>query len=140
MLQKKTELLKTSAQDQFAKWAKLRRSVDKGLADLEKLSAYLAFHSLAILLAHIRLPFSCALAPLQNRRGFVLKSLSILSQIQVSYLAADDGPQVLHWLVVPQAACVLSPAQVARPSYIVDGTPLRAERYASLLMRCPDFD
>ncbi|KAF7357702.1 Protein GET1 [Mycena venus] len=34
----KAELLRTSAQDQFAKWAKLRRSVDKGLADLEKLN------------------------------------------------------------------------------------------------------
>jgi hypothetical protein len=39
LLNTKSELLKTSAQDQFAKWAKLRRSVDKGLADLEKLSA-----------------------------------------------------------------------------------------------------
>jgi len=38
ILTTKSELLKTSAQDQFAKWAKLRRSVDKGLADLEKLS------------------------------------------------------------------------------------------------------
>ncbi|KAJ7693391.1 CHD5-like protein-domain-containing protein [Mycena rosella] len=34
----KAELLRTSAQDQFAKWAKLRRSVDKGLADLEKIN------------------------------------------------------------------------------------------------------
>ncbi|KAJ3923484.1 WRB/Get1 family [Lentinula edodes] len=39
ILNTKTELLKTSAQDQFAKWAKLRRSVDKGLADLEKLNS-----------------------------------------------------------------------------------------------------
>lgn len=38
ILATKAELLQTSAQDQFAKWAKLRRSVDKGLADLEKLS------------------------------------------------------------------------------------------------------
>ncbi|KAJ4483866.1 WRB/Get1 family [Lentinula aciculospora] len=38
ILNTKAELLKTSAQDQFAKWAKLRRSVDKGLADLEKLN------------------------------------------------------------------------------------------------------
>lgn len=36
----KKELLQTSAQDHFAKWAKLRRSVDKGLAELEKLSAW----------------------------------------------------------------------------------------------------
>ncbi|KAJ3749493.1 WRB/Get1 family [Lentinula detonsa] len=39
ILNTKAELLKTSAQDQFAKWAKLRRSVDKGLADLEKLNS-----------------------------------------------------------------------------------------------------
>ncbi|KZT22591.1 hypothetical protein NEOLEDRAFT_1097544 [Neolentinus lepideus HHB14362 ss-1] len=42
LLAKKAELLQTSAQDQFAKWAKLRRSVDKGLADLEKLNGELA--------------------------------------------------------------------------------------------------
>lgn len=38
ILTKKAELLQTSAQDQFARWAKLRRSVDKGLAELEKLN------------------------------------------------------------------------------------------------------
>ncbi|TFK53731.1 hypothetical protein OE88DRAFT_1711588 [Heliocybe sulcata] len=42
LLAKKAELLQTSAQDQFAKWAKLRRTVDKGLADLEKLNGELA--------------------------------------------------------------------------------------------------
>lgn len=35
----KSELLHTSAQEEFAKWAKLRRKVDKGLGDLELLSA-----------------------------------------------------------------------------------------------------
>jgi hypothetical protein len=39
VLSTKADLLATSAQDQFAKWAKLRRSVDKGLQDLEKTSA-----------------------------------------------------------------------------------------------------
>lgn len=39
LLTTKKELMQTSAQDQFAKWAKLRRSVDKGIAELEKLSA-----------------------------------------------------------------------------------------------------
>ncbi|KAH8119318.1 WRB/Get1 family [Phellopilus nigrolimitatus] len=38
ILTAKSELLQTSSQDQFAKWAKLRRRVDKGLADLEKLN------------------------------------------------------------------------------------------------------
>ncbi|KAH9942425.1 CHD5-like protein-domain-containing protein [Epithele typhae] len=42
ILLNKKELLQTSAQDQFAKWAKLRRSVDKGLADLEKLNGDLS--------------------------------------------------------------------------------------------------
>ncbi|SPO20505.1 related to Protein GET1 [Ustilago trichophora] len=38
----KQELAATSSQDQFAKWAKLRRKVDKGLADLEKTNSDLA--------------------------------------------------------------------------------------------------
>ncbi|KAG5723211.1 Protein GET1 [Termitomyces sp. T112] len=42
VLNTKAELLKTSAQDQFAKWAKLRRSADKGLAELEKLNSDVA--------------------------------------------------------------------------------------------------
>jgi len=42
LLTTKKELMQTSAQDQFAKWAKLRRSVDKGLAELEKLNSELA--------------------------------------------------------------------------------------------------
>jgi len=42
LLRNKADLMKTSAQDQFAKWAKLRRSVDKGLTDLEKLNSEIA--------------------------------------------------------------------------------------------------
>lgn len=38
LLTAKKELMQTSAQDQFAKWAKLKRGVDKGLAELEKFS------------------------------------------------------------------------------------------------------
>lgn len=38
----KQELAATSSQDQFAKWAKLRRKVDKGLADLERTNASLS--------------------------------------------------------------------------------------------------
>ena len=40
IMKTKQELSRTSAQDQFAKWAKLRRSIDKKLSDLEKLSAH----------------------------------------------------------------------------------------------------
>lgn len=38
VLEDKAELNRTSSQDEFAKWAKLRRKVDKGIADLEKTS------------------------------------------------------------------------------------------------------
>lgn len=41
VLADKAELAKTSSQDEFAKWAKLKRKLDKGLADLEKLSELL---------------------------------------------------------------------------------------------------
>ncbi|KAK4689187.1 tail-anchored protein insertion receptor, partial [Tremellales sp. Uapishka_1] len=41
VLADKAELAKTSSQDEFAKWAKLRRKLDKGLADLEKLNTTL---------------------------------------------------------------------------------------------------
>jgi len=34
----KAQLMATSAQDQFAKWAKLKRSADKGFQDLETTS------------------------------------------------------------------------------------------------------
>ena len=34
----KAQLMATSAQDHFAKWAKLKRSVDKGFQDLETTS------------------------------------------------------------------------------------------------------
>ena len=53
LLNTKTELLKTSAQDQFAKWAKLRRSVDKGLADLDKLSGYRTLGRPAAFTCHV---------------------------------------------------------------------------------------
>lgn len=44
ILANKAELNATSSQDQFAKWAKLRRKLDKGLADLEKLNGSLSSH------------------------------------------------------------------------------------------------
>lgn len=64
ILATKSELLKTSAQDQFAKWAKLRRSVDKGLAELEKLSECPLFLSPSVPAIMIHLPSSQMIFPL----------------------------------------------------------------------------
>ncbi|KAF8315885.1 hypothetical protein DL93DRAFT_2078622 [Clavulina sp. PMI_390] len=42
LLNDQREMKATSSVDQFAKWAKLRRKVDKGAADLEKINAEVA--------------------------------------------------------------------------------------------------
>ncbi|PHZ12060.1 uncharacterized protein RHIMIDRAFT_283832 [Rhizopus microsporus ATCC 52813] len=47
ILKLKTELSQTSSQDEFAKWAKLRRKLDKGMADLEKLNSDIAYSKAA---------------------------------------------------------------------------------------------
>ena len=76
ILSTKSELLKTSAQDQFAKWAKLRRSVDKGLADLEKLSE---FFSMSSHLESIYLPFLCVDAEVaSSKSAFAMKFNTLL--------------------------------------------------------------
>ncbi|CAO3632890.1 unnamed protein product [Mucor fragilis] len=46
-LKLKSELAKTSSQDEFAKWAKLRRKLDKSVADLEKMNADIAYSKTA---------------------------------------------------------------------------------------------
>ncbi|KAF7731248.1 GET complex subunit get1 [Apophysomyces ossiformis] len=43
LLKLKSELSQTSSQDQFAKWAKMRRRLDKGMAELEELNSTIAF-------------------------------------------------------------------------------------------------
>ncbi|KAI9478029.1 MAG: WRB/Get1 family [Benjaminiella poitrasii] len=47
LLQLKTELGQTSSQDEFAKWAKLRRKLDKSVADLEKLNSDISYSKTA---------------------------------------------------------------------------------------------
>ncbi|KAI8369553.1 WRB/Get1 family [Radiomyces spectabilis] len=47
LLRMKGELSQTSSQDEFAKWAKMRRKLDKGVADLEKLNSEIAFSKTA---------------------------------------------------------------------------------------------
>lgn len=66
MLADKAELAKTSSQDEFAKWAKLKRKLDKGLADLEKISEL--WHHVACCLCWTGSPRS---------RGFDLKRSNV---------------------------------------------------------------
>jgi len=43
VLQLKNDLAHTSSQDEFAKWAKIQRRIDSGVAELEKINTDLAF-------------------------------------------------------------------------------------------------
>ena len=140
ILLNKKELLQTSAQDQFAKWAKLRRSVDKGLADLEKLSEYLiaslahritlqrtcghppttVFSHLSIMLSlghpngTLTLPLS-----LPPRRRAIVRADVLLAQVQLGAVGDDDGPAVRHRLVVPQVRGVLPAPGLVRAHDVV---------------------
>ena len=52
IIQDKAELRATSSQDEFAKWARLRRKIDKAVTDLETLSLFShfsLFHRLMVL-------------------------------------------------------------------------------------------
>ena len=147
ILLNKKELLQTSAQDQFAKWAKLRRSVDKGLADLEKLSEYLiaslarrialqrtcgpppttVFSHLSIMLSlghpngTLTLPLS-----LPPRRRALVRADVLLAQVQLGAVGDDDGPAVRHRLVVPQVRGVLPAPGLVRAPDVVARAALRA--------------
>lgn len=117
ILNTKTELLKTSAQDQFAKWAKLRRSVDKGLAELETLSEHASTDS------------SIALnKPFIRQPNFLAKK-RVLPEIQFFHLGSYDWASARCGMVVPQVGCVLSACWMVWPSRMVAFIPFCSERY-----------
>ncbi|KAH9176555.1 WRB/Get1 family [Lactarius sanguifluus] len=96
ILLKKAELLQTSAQDQFAKWAKLRRSVDKGLADLEKLNAELNASKLSF-----SLKFNTTLWTMTTGLQFAIGWW--YSRVAVFYLPAAWFGPITWWLSFPFA-------------------------------------
>lgn len=96
ILLKKAELLQTSAQDQFAKWAKLRRSVDKGLADLEKLNGELNASKTSF-----ALKFNTALWMMTTGLQFAIGWW--YSRAAVFYLPAAWFGPITWWLSFPFA-------------------------------------
>ncbi|KAH9036915.1 CHD5-like protein-domain-containing protein [Lactarius hengduanensis] len=96
ILLKKAELLQTSAQDQFAKWAKLRRSVDKGLADLEKLNAELNASKMSF-----SLKFNTTLWTMTTGLQFAIGWW--YSRVAVFYLPAAWFGPITWWLSFPFA-------------------------------------
>ena len=119
ILSTKSELLKTSAQDQFAKWAKLRRSVDKGLADLEKLSEFASSNfsrpkknkndGWMLILSTT---FLC-------RRRSSIFQICFRFEIQYTIMALDHRIAVRRRMVVQEAACVFSSSRMVWPAWMV---------------------
>lgn len=118
ILTAKAELLQTSAQDQFATWAKLRRRVDKGLADLEKLSESLRLP-----------PPSPRLLRPSNRRGARYHSKRLRREIQCVHVDYHNWTSVRHRVVVSQGCRLLPPARMVWSRYMVAGPSVRTRRY-----------
>lgn len=102
----KKELLETSAQDQFAKWAKLRRRIDKELADLEKLSKSSVIRIISAFLTY-------------NRLGSRYGTDVVLAQVQLGNLDSDYWRPVRHWMVVSEISCLLRPPRLVWSGYVV---------------------
>jgi hypothetical protein len=87
----KAELSRTSSQDEFAKWARLRRKVDKSLADLEKVSTCFLFFLLLLsfLTSSLCLCLDTTLQSAQN--GFTAKFSTFL------WIATTGSQQFLVW-------------------------------------------
>lgn len=116
ILATKKELLETSSQDQFAKWAKLRRKVDKGLADLDALStfhkysqklprgskSYLIIDSeLSVVRTKFSVQFSTALWTLTTGARFIVGWW--YRRTPVFYLPSGWFGPVTWWLSLPFA-------------------------------------
>jgi len=133
ILTTKSELLKTSAQDQFAKWAKLRRSVDKGLADLEKLSTSHLYYLTSDIFRHPSISSHLLITPADaevasSKSGFSMKFNSLLWLLTtgmqfavgwwyrkqpVFYLPEGWFGPLNWWLSFPFAPAGMSPFLVA---------------------------
>ena len=135
ILSTKSELLKTSAQDQFAKWAKLRRSVDKGLADLEKLSEFTSSKfpgpkkQKRWMDAHVIYHFLC-------RRRSSIFQIFFRFEIQYTIMALDHRIAVRRRMVVQEAACVFSSSRMVWSAWMVACVTICPCRYVFFFPYC----
>jgi hypothetical protein len=111
--------MKTSAQDQFAKWAKLRRSVDKGLGDLEKLSAYMFFSDLG----------TCLTLQFLNRLRNCVSQVWLRDEVQLIVVASNHGSAIRRWLVVQETSCFLPSRRMVWTFRLVAFFAIRSRGY-----------
>ena len=99
------------------------------------MSLLLAFHPLSRARVDVHITISDArhpsaptliVRPLPCRQRARDGADGVLAQVQQRAVGADDGPAVLHRLVVPQGRGVLSPARVVRAPDVVARAAVRA--------------
>lgn len=126
VLEDKAELGRTSSQDEFAKWAKLKRKLDKGLADLEKTSEY-SWQQVATARCRPTMTLTTSL-----RRDARLCALLVCIQVQHFHLDHHHRRPARARLVVPPPACLLDPGPVGPCACGLDSTlPERTKGYVT---------
>lgn len=117
ILAAKAELAATSSQDEFAKWAKLRRKLDKSVAELEALSTS-----------------STPLDDGSHRHSRCRRrdSLRLWDQVQGAPLGPHHRAPLRHLLMAQEGGCLLPPPGLVRPCDLLSRTPLRPHRSVPL--------
>ena len=118
----KAQLMATSAQDHFAKWAKLKRSVDKGFQDLETTSQF------PRRINHPSLNRPSFYRRFRNR----ISQNAVLHQVQFGPLVLDHWSSIFHRLVVQEITCVLLASGLVRPFDLVVGPSVGSCRFGKL--------
>lgn len=98
VVQLKREMNNTSSQDEFAKWAKLRRRHDKALSDYEALSMFLPRFLHLTKLDSVDFAFGFGLICINwiYRPGTVLEEILVRLVYQDCAVAQHDGREDLH--------------------------------------------
>lgn len=120
----KAQLMATSAQDHFAKWAKLKRSVDKGFQDLETTSK-------GVPIPYTSLMLSPAIIQYHRFRDCINQN-AVLHKVQFRPLVHDYWSPILHRLVVQEVPCILFAPGLVRSLDLVVGPPLGSCRFRKL--------
>lgn len=100
ILATKKELSLTSAQDQFAKWAKLKRSVEKGMTELEKISCVSSKLCVPTCCIYVAYGIVSIALTASIRWRAVLEQNSFLTQIQHLHLDPDNGTSICRRILV----------------------------------------
>ncbi|QRW24036.1 hypothetical protein RhiXN_10360 [Rhizoctonia solani] len=117
VLAAKRDLLQTSSQDQFAKWAKLRRRVDRGLAELDTINSTLASARTSFSVKFSTVLWTDSPDTCLTIIGFLIHDVAfawhwLLLNINSFRMAQDGGTAAQQYSIFLQAGWAQQPAAV----------------------------